>query len=670
MDHIIRNNEGFLLSNVFKSCNHASTPVGGSPLIPLVESLHCLWDLVSSISSENPLIRVKVNVRTALKALQAPVASLITSLSLSLTLIRLRDEKLGGYNSEKAEYLDSNESESSLKHDPSNLTMHGYNTRHQRLEMASVAVQCVALLLNSVDEREALVRYESIIVPSSRCPLLPNTAARALGALADIVLVNSSSRGKWSEEYPFEFQSSGAQLDAFLCMVYRLLYGITLIPQTNLTVMTKDIVFPTFNSLSIAIPETLPESMAEAAQLYRCIVRVYCTGRRHPPKAALDCILKSLPLAEESDTAKAVKMLIWKKSNGDTYTLNDCETDILAILDEKCFTDIQLDFLLKDDLNSQECTEYIDEEEIVRRGVINLQAKGPIPRQSTDSKSRNDTYNEREETFQTETALSQKAMALIDAICIAPHNYERWFHLGLCLSIKAELVNDRLPPLLPHDKGYNFHVSSNSKLIVTANDSTETSSGDHYLPLRELLKAQFDEFQAQRGSRLETVGVDLSFYVRSAWADFRTLERSTQSMKVTEGEYFIFQSIRALYDQGKFHEWQNCWGRLFVSSLHLMSKRCHQVALALYSKKRSVDIDEDIPLNEDIAEALGTAYYNDLMGSTSYGYPSVQLSPFEKRLLAKRAIACFQQVIDYGLIRNDTHRWDLHFMIGKVGVFT
>jgi hypothetical protein len=80
---------------------------------------------------------------------------------------------------------------------------------------------------------------------------------------------------------------------------------------------------------------------------------------------------------------------------------------------------------------------------------------------------------------------------------------------------------------------------------------------------------------------------------------------------------------------------------------------------------------EDDALGEEIAEALGKAYYQNVMGSVSNGYPSCELTNFEKQFLAKRAIVCFELVIGYGTARGDVLRWDLlHFMIGKVCILS
>jgi hypothetical protein len=102
-----------------------------------------------------------------------------------------------------------------------------------------------------------------------------------------------------------------------------------------------------------------------------------------------------------------------------------------------------------------------------------------------------------------------------------------------------------------------------------------------------------------------------------------------------------------------------------VSALQRLSKRCLLMALTLCCRNTKGS-GEDDALDEEIAEALGKAYYQNVMGSVSNGYPSCELTNYEKRFLAKRAIVCFELVIGYGTARGDVLRWDLHFMIGKV----
>ena len=629
-----------------------------SPLILLLESLYSMWQL----STENSLSRVKAQVRAALKQMQIPIASLITIISLSVALNRLKNysslspEETQEYFIAPLEYCDSDESSDELTNNIE---------RKQIFQMASVVAQCVGLILNNVDDKDALDMFDTIIAPSFQLPLLLTVSVKVLGMLADHVLSFCASKGIWSDEYPSGFRSSGLQIDSFLCKVYRLLYGIVLMPQTNqIQATNKDFIFPSFNTVNGTISGSIPESLNAAAQLYRCIVRVYRTGRRHPPKTALECILRSLPSTEETDKAKAIKGFIWKNADYDENLLCQYESNVFAILEDKYCTDLPSDFPMWT-LSDEEVQEQAQSTlaETVRKGIVAMLAKAPMPRQAvSDSNSGSDLVEEREQTFQTETALSHKVNALIDSLCFTPNNYDAWFQAGLCMSIKAEIVHDRLPPLRSPHEGCERFTPNFDILLGTARDCS-------HLPLSELLKAQFNEFSTKYYTRLETLGDDLSFYINHSWANFHTLGESTKSVALKNGrESTIFLNIGTMYDDEKYSEWQKVWGRLFVSALHRMSKRCLHVALALYCRKKSVHSDDEETLHEDIAEALGTAYYNNLMGSVAYGYPTNELTPFEKRFLATRAIVCFQQVIAFGTSRIGSQRWDLHFMIGKVRI--
>jgi hypothetical protein len=308
--------------------------------------------------------------------MRVPIASLITAVCATISVNNLCHDS-SSILGEHEEGLESDDSDSDSV---------GRSTDGSKvsLRILSAAVQCVGLILNNVDDKDALETFDTILYPVKNRPLLPTVAVRALGMLSDLVLNTYTSKGKWSEEYPCGFRSTGLQLDAFLCKVYRLLYGVALIPQTNQVQSTVELLLPSFNTTTGTPALSLPESAEAATQMYRCIARIYrpATGRRYPPKNALECILRSLPL-EETKKAKAIRSFIWNKSDCDEDILCRLETNIFDFLEDKLCTDLPPDFptwtLLNDSDSTGNIKSVVDERELVRKGCIDLLAQGPIP---------------------------------------------------------------------------------------------------------------------------------------------------------------------------------------------------------------------------------------------------------------------------------------------------
>ena len=126
-----------------------------------------------------------------------------------------------------------------------------------------------------------------------------------------------------------------------------------------------------------------------------------------------------------------------------------------------------------------------------------------------------------------------------------------------------------------------------------------------------------------------------------------------------------YQYDTSLVFQGKFAEWQEAWGGLFVSALLCMSKKCLRVALFLSERKQ-----ED--MYSEIAESIGTILYSELMGSQLYGYPLSTMTNSQIRQKARIALSYFERAI-LSSAQNESNYddsnvvyWEVKFMIGKV----
>lgn len=143
------------------------------------------------------------------------------------------------------------------------------------------------------------------------------------------------------------------------------------------------------------------------------------------------------------------------------------------------------------------------------------------------------------------------------------------------------------------------------------------------------------------------------------------MKKSSITIQQIEDEKKIWYLIQSKYNEGKFVEWQQAWGGLFVSSLLYMSKKCLRVALFLADRMKE-------NMYSEISESLGTLLYSRLMGSESYGYPLSPLSDIEKRQKAKLALLCFERAISSSSTLNKSNNdestvvtWEVQFMIGK-----
>ena len=350
---------------------------------------------------------------------------------------------------------------------------------------------------------------------------------------------------------------------------------------------------------------------------------------------------------------------------------------------------------------------------IVRQGICSRLADGPIPRlgsvaitmdTSVDPTMSPTMAEEREITARTEKAIFNKLQAIIDSLCYDPSNAEGWFRAGLCFGIKADIIRDRLVSLNNSLKSHDFSVlpinhhqpqsnyRNDSHMIMECIHSHEKNIGEQ-VPMKDLnslpnlLAEQYRTFQNILKDRLTWFGSDLLLYVKTEWSNFDSLvsfsykifEESSQLLSHEKNEKQnnknrdIWRSIQNLLEMQFYSEWQEALGGIFVYVLQCLSKRCLHTALVLVSDDDPSSSSES--LFPEIAEALGTEYYNQLVGSMTYGYQMKHMCPYEKRQIAISAKKCFLQALKFAESAKSHNvecivsPWQLSFMKGKVRLF-
>ena len=163
--------------------------VKATTLTALLQSLQSIWTLNLSVLAESSYPKLKVLVRGALNRMRVPIASLITAVCATISVNYLYDDSSSILG----------EHEGGLETDDSVSDSVGRSTDGSKvpLRLVSAAVPCVGLILNNVDDKDALETFDTILYPVKNRPLLPTVAVRALGVLADLVLNTCTSKGKW-----------------------------------------------------------------------------------------------------------------------------------------------------------------------------------------------------------------------------------------------------------------------------------------------------------------------------------------------------------------------------------------------------------------------------------------------------------------------------------------
>jgi hypothetical protein len=553
------------------------------------------------------------------------------------------------------------------------------------------AVHCINLVVGRIDDKKALSLFADKGYGHEFGPLLPLVTTRVLSYFADSILLNfenDESENKkqarlWSEEYPFSTRTTGELLDSILHKTYRWLYGFAIVGENNHNSTGKDLGSSMATISELSVKDSLPESTAAAAQLYRCIVRAYATGRRSPPKAALEFVSLALPPLRESAKSKDLRSFMFA-SDASYFEMKD--VTCLVKKEENWdapFRRIQSQVGNEEHEGKLMDTEFLSsvDEEImqVRRGISSQLAQGPLPVATSDSgrnKSDAGADDERSSAIKNEEEMTKKFCAILDDLCLGDvKNGEGWYRAAQCLTMKAELISDRLGL----SKGFS---RSNDFSIPTPRPPPKRS-----LELSELEAELEREASLRRSNYVGCLGQDLSLYVRHTWSSFSSLRECSSKIgkqiyndiKTSDRENseelaqtVAWKEIEALHKYENYVGWQEAWGGIFVYALRKLSMRF--LCVALYAlQTKNVRQPEDKVLMSGICEALGIAFYTELMASQNYGYPMHVMAEKRKRDLAKSGNSCFQAAAviaeepgeqDDGSEARAT--WDLVFMIGKV----
>ena len=520
------------------------------------------------------------------------------------------------------------------------------------LRVVVQAIHCVSHVFMHIDEKEACSYSYVESYTSKDGPGLPIVVTRVLNFFAETLLVQFKDKGvddsesRW-KDYPHGTKTTGALLDSMLWKAYKCLYGFTL---TN---ETKDSVTCSGTNVQLS-RHFLPESKEAAAMLYRCIMRAYSHGRRMPPKAALEVVLSAMPKKEDCGKILSIRNYLFSP------TLREDEMNGLVSLASQNF-DVENAYLRTVEFDwlttlEENCD---DETSRVRRGLSGIIAQGPIPRIQECGEDK----DWRSCSMQSEEELSTKFDALIDDLCFGNTNdWEGWFKASQCLNLKSDLIADRLGLSRGFTRSQNFCVPER-RFSAASN-----------VMLVDLLGLQTNEQLKSIAGSEQSLGGDLSLYVRYFWSSLESLQQCFKEIGQSfdngcknDPKSCAWHQLWSLFESEDIYRWQHGLGGLFVSSLRIVAYRCLLVSLHLLN---TVNVGDRDLLKSEIAESLGVSLYVELMGSQEYGFPMKVLTQCRKRNLAVAASLCFEQAIKLTQGEDDlsgrAETWDLLFMMGKV----
>ena len=618
-----------------------------TPFAQFTEALIWFWKICSNDPSSPENSRLLVPISSSIIALcGSPGISVECDLAKSLLEPNGKNVKI---NVSFSDYFDSEDSINGtfLSDEDTNDHEDGYNGRRVILRKFNQLVQCISVVFSSINEKIACQEYQN--QSSEHGPILPLVAVRTLSNMSDeIFMLFSDEKGVWSEQYPYGARSCGNMLDNVLCKSYRCIYGFNIVGQNPNTVDSSK--FKAF----------IPESTTAAAQLFRCIRRLFHNNRRAPPTKALEAVAAALPPAEETDVSKAIrKFLFSAEKNCDLSRLNtpsaprDFPEWVLSQVDT-------LNLSRKIDRNDLQ---------IIRKGICHELAKGSIMKLDGQNLSSSDQglSEETELTKSHELSLNKKFCAVLDDLCYNPENIEGWIVLSECLGFKADIICDRLVPIKEPYNSADFCLTPESK-----RKSLST------MTLDQLKKSQQDEFEESRKNWTPFIGEDLYVFMHYPWSTFSSLQacakdigsklsKETANLEGcdTNTEYSCWKEIESKFERENYLEWVNAWAGMFVTALRTMRMRALLVARFLAKSKQGAMHPSEV------SEDIGTALYSDLMASTVYGYPMHCMTRHEKRQIALCSKSYFKEAIqlsesDEYSCDSQTISWEVQFMVGKV----
>ncbi len=497
--------------------------------------------------------------------------------------------------------------------------------------------QCISLVF---EFGEKAASREGCYPSSEHGPFLSLVAVRTLSNMADEIF-SLFSEDIWSEEWPFGTRECGSTLDSVLSKAYGSLYGFSLTAQAQSNDSSK---------------RYAPESIMAAAQLFRCIKRVYNKhNRRSPPTKAFETIELALPTAEENEVSKAIRKYIF-----------DADKDVDAVRFSRSDTPPKFPEWVLDEAPSTigASVEAFSCVEILRRGICRELAKCPISHIGSEEleEGNEGLSEERESTQRYELSLARKFRAVLDDLSYDPKNIENWMELSECLGFKADIICDRL---------------------VRDNDPYDSSDFCPPMqPVKSMLTRSLEELHEMQCSEYTSrswhpfIGKDLSAYMQYPWSNLNSLRDCSKHVEsslafvseiINESESVdlqIWRDIESIFEHGEYTSWANAWAGMFVTALRTMRMKALRVARYLAKKK----LGKMHP--SEVSEDIGTALYGDLMASTVYGFPMQRMSNHEKRTIAEGTKYYFEEAIessnnaDYAC-DSKTESWEVQFMVGK-----
>ena len=556
------------------------------------------------------------------------------------------------------------------------------NGRKEMIRVICHAVHCVGIAFGSISEKEIISFDSSAFYDTGNGPLLPLVVTRVLNHIADTLLVEfgdddneSESSAIWARNFPLGTGGVGALLDSALYKAYKCLHGFTLTGASD-QYSSKEHVSNTTGDIETT--RFVPESHKAAAQLYRCVFRA---GKKTPPKAALETVSSALPALRESEKSKMIREYVYS-SDEKLFELDNIVSIVSTASNwEKHFQFIQewelADASHADDVAKGGLLDGAIEEEVIlmRRGIFLCLAQGDLP---TFSNEGGGSFDDRTNATHFEKQLSKKFNAILNTLCFADtHSVKSWFRASQCLLAKQEAISDRLGLSKGYSRSKNFSIPHHRPPAASR------------LPIAHLKeKQQKDSLTKELGwiQFLAPNSRDLSCYVNSPWSSFESLkvlsemhpkptaEDSEASIPcggddIDEFKIRIQKEISDMLEKGRFAEWQQAWGGMYVSALRKMAIRCMMVAIFIIRERATEVKKEDKSLLPEILESLGTVFYAGILGSQSYGYPMHVMENHRKRLEANAARVCFRGAADVALSQAEDGKaeiWDLLFMVGKV----
>jgi len=543
------------------------------------------------------------------------------------------------YNPTNSDYFDSDNSVNGVFLPDGSVESELQNSKRILARKYCQLTQCISLVFE-FGERAAC--KEGCYPSSKHGPFLSLVTVRTLSSMADEIFV-LFAEDIWSEEWPYGARECGSKIDTVLSKAYNSIYGFSLTGQAQSIDSSKNYA---------------PESIIAAAQLFRCVKRVYNKhNRRSPPTKAFEIMEMALPSLDESAVSKAIKEYMF-----------DSDKDVDAVRLNRADTPPGFPEWIIDETQSAIGSNNEDSNcvEILRRGICRELAKGPISHMgSNEPEEGNEGLSEeRESTQRYELSLGKKFRAVLDDLSYDPRNIENWMVLSECLGFKADIICDRLV------RENDPNITSDFCPPIQPTKTSVARSLD------QLYEMQFDGFQELRRNWHPFIGRDLSAYMQYPWSNLNSLRECSKhiesSLSPVPGsenksetvDLQVWGEIESIFDKAEYTSWANAWAGMFVTALRTMRMKALRVARYL-AKKKFGNMHPS-----EVCEDIGTALYGDLMASAVYGFPMQRMSSHEKRAIAEGTKFYFEEAIessksdDYAC-DSKTESWEVQFMIGK-----